>query len=179
MKFPVQSCAAARTAAQLRRCASPAKSMRAFELKIPPPVLALGLAFLMWWSSSFVASLNVPLAYRVGIALVIGAIGTGIDVAAKIAFSRCNTTVNPVRPNAASVLVSGGLYRFTRNPMYLGRSLQLVAWAIYLCNGVAPMLVLFFVVYLTRFQILPEERALTARFGDAYITYQLQVPRWV
>ncbi|MEO5558559.1 MAG: isoprenylcysteine carboxylmethyltransferase family protein [Dokdonella sp.] len=153
--------------------------MSTLELKLPPPALALCIAFFMWWSSFFVGPINVPLAYRLGLALAIATIGTCIDVVAKLAFVRLNTSVNPLRPETASVLASGGLYRFTRNPMYFGRALQLLGWATYLCNGIALGLVLFFVAYITRFQILPEERALSVRFGKEFAAYRMHVPRWV
>src|SRR5580698_10109340 len=134
--------------------------MQTIELKVPPPVLALLLALLMWGLSSLLAPLNVSYAYRLGAALAIAAVGTAIGIAAKLSFRQAKTTVNPLTPTAATAFVTGGVYRFTRNPMYLGRSLQLLAWAVYLCNVFAFMPVFFFVLYVTRFQIRPEERAL-------------------
>lgn len=153
--------------------------MRFLELKLPPPMLALLLALLMWWTSALVASFNMPLVYRIGIAVAIAAAGTGIDIAAKLSFARAKTSVNPLRPSAATAFIRSGVYRFTRNPMYLGRSLQLLAWAVYLCNPLALMLVLVFVLCINRFQIRPEERALSARFGSEYVSYLQRVPRWV
>src|SRR5690349_21530914 len=134
--------------------------MNALELKLPPPVLAVLLAILMWWLSSLSAPLSVSLGFRLGAALAIALLGTGIGLAAKVLFKRAKTTVNPLTPIAATTFVSGGVYQFTRNPMYLGRSLQLLAWAVYLCNVLAFMPVFFFVLYISRFQIRPEERAL-------------------
>jgi protein-S-isoprenylcysteine O-methyltransferase Ste14 len=152
--------------------------MRALELKLPPPVLALLLAILMWWLSSFFAPFHLSFACRLGAALAIAAAGTGIGIAAKLSFRQARTTVNPLTPAAATAFVSSGVYRFTRNPMYLGRSLQLLAWAVYLCNAIAVMPVFFFVLYITGFQIRPEERALLSRFGDPYAAYLQRVRRW-
>ena len=152
--------------------------MHALELKLPPPVLVLLLAIIMWWLSSFSAPPGVPFTFRLGAALAIAMVGTGIDVAAKLAFVQAKTTVNPLMPTAATAFVRSGVYRFTRNPMYLGRSLQLVAWATYLCNAFDLVPVCFFVLYITRFQIRPEERALSSQFGGQYITYLQQAPRW-
>jgi protein-S-isoprenylcysteine O-methyltransferase Ste14 len=76
-------------------------------------------------------------------------------------------------------MVTTGIYRFSRNPMYVGFALVLVGWACFVANLVAMLLVLAFVVYLNRFQIEPEERVLSARFGDEYRTYLRAVRRWL
>ena len=76
-------------------------------------------------------------------------------------------------------MVRHGIYRFTRNPMYLGQLLQLVAWAFWLENLLAFAVLPAYIAYLTRFQIIPEERILSARFGASYAAYQQRVRRWV
>jgi protein-S-isoprenylcysteine O-methyltransferase Ste14 len=83
------------------------------------------------------------------------------------------------QPAAASSLVTGGIYRWTRNPMYLGMALALAGWGLYLGNFGALALVGLFVMYIDRYQIDPEERALTARFGDAFAAYRRRVRRWL
>jgi protein-S-isoprenylcysteine O-methyltransferase Ste14 len=75
--------------------------------------------------------------------------------------------------------VTTGVYRFTRNPMYLGFLLALIAWGIFLGNIVSALMPLLFVAYMNRFQISPEERALRARFGAPYVAYQSSVRRWL
>jgi protein-S-isoprenylcysteine O-methyltransferase Ste14 len=75
--------------------------------------------------------------------------------------------------------VSGGIYRFTRNPMYLGRLLQLAGWAVFLSNALAALLLPVYVLYINRFQVQPEERALLERFGSEYAAYQQRVRRWL
>lgn len=82
-------------------------------------------------------------------------------------------------PGGASSLVQGGIYRFTRNPMYLGFLLVLGGWAVLLANGLAFVGPLAFVAYLNRFQIGPEERALAGLFGPEYAKYRARVRRWV
>lgn len=72
-----------------------------------------------------------------------------------------------------------GPYRFTRNPMYLGMVLILLAWCLWLGNAAALLALAAFVGYITRFQIVPEERALAGRFGAAYEDYRRRVRRWV
>ena len=84
-----------------------------------------------------------------------------------------------MHPEAASAIVTVGIYRFTRNPMYLGFLLLLIAWAVFLGNIVSALMPLLFIAYMNRFQIAPEERALHARFGVPYETYLRSVRRWL
>jgi protein-S-isoprenylcysteine O-methyltransferase Ste14 len=149
------------------------------ELKVPPPALALLLALLMWLASTFVAPFDVPFRWRVGGALALALIGLGFSVTGVATFRRVRTTINPHKPTAASSLVSGGVYRITRNPMYLGLLLLLLAWAVFLSNPLAVFLVPVFVLYITRFQINPEERALSSLFGGEYAAYKARVRRWL
>lgn len=150
------------------------------ELKIPPPVVALVVAMFMWLlKRALEPMLDVPWAVRLGSALVLGLVGIGTSAAGVLHFRRAGTTIDPMRPDAASVLVSAGVYRFTRNPMYLGMLLVLLGWAVYLSSLPAMVLLPAFVLYLNRFQIAPEERALAARFGDAYEDYRRRVRRWL
>ena len=116
---------------------------------------------------------------RRAVAIVLVLVGQGIAIAGVIAFRRARTTINPVRASEASSLVSNGIYRVTRNPMYLGWAITLIAWAVYLGNAIALALVPFFVWYITRFQIKPEERILSQLFGSQFNSYSSQVRRWI
>src|SRR5664279_3386787 len=98
-------------------------------------------------------------------ALAIAAVGAAFSVGGVIAFRRAKTTVNPMKPEAASSLVSSGVYRATRNPMYVGLLLVLVAWAVFLSSFLALLGPLAFIACIGRFQITPEERVLSALFG--------------
>jgi protein-S-isoprenylcysteine O-methyltransferase Ste14 len=113
------------------------------------------------------------------ITFVLAAVGVSLDGIALVHFLRRRTTVNALKPDTASALVTGGIYRFTRNPMYLGLATLLLAWAIYLGNLAALAGVPLFILYMNRFQIAPEERALEARFGAEYIAYRTRVRRWL
>ena len=114
-----------------------------------------------------------------GIAFALAAVGVLLDGIALFYFLRSRTTINPLKPASASALVTGGIYRFTRNPMYLGLATLLFAWAIYLGNLAALAGMPLFILYMNRFQIAPEERALEARFGADYVAYRTRVRRWV
>jgi len=102
-----------------------------------------------------------------------------IGLPAVLGFRRAKTTVNPLKPDAASALVVRGVYRWTRNPMYLAMLLLLIAWVCIVSNWAALAMLPLFVAYLNRFQIGPEERALQARFGAEFESYRRQVRRWL
>jgi protein-S-isoprenylcysteine O-methyltransferase Ste14 len=149
------------------------------ELKIPPPVVALAFGVFMWVASSLAAPVAVPFDYRAGAAAVLASLGVLIDFVAIITFWRARTTVNPMKPGATSALVTAGVYRFSRNPMYVGLVLFLLAWAVYLSSWLALLFVPVFVIYINRFQIQPEERVMLSRLGPEYTSYQARVRRWL
>jgi protein-S-isoprenylcysteine O-methyltransferase Ste14 len=153
--------------------------MNALELKIPPPLVALFLAILMWLAAALPGSLAIPLGLRLGVALALLCLGLSIAVSGVVAFRGARTTLNPIKASSASALVSSGIYRFTRNPMYLGLSLALFAWAVFLSNPLGLILLPVYVLYINRFQILPEERVLASLFGTAYSAYKERVHRWL
>jgi len=153
--------------------------MPALELKIPPLVVLALVAGLMWLGARAVPAADFPLPARRAIALALVTTGVGIAVAGVVAFRRVKTTVNPLSPEAASALVVSGIYRLTRNPMYLGALVVLLGWAAFLANALALILAGTFVLYLNRFQIAPEEKALAARFGPAFGDYRATVRRWL
>lgn len=153
--------------------------MSVLELKVPPPIVALILALLMWLTPAVAGLVQIPLTTRVLGAVVLACIGQGIGFAGVAAFRRAKTTVNPVKANLASSLVVQGVYRWTRNPMYVGFLLTLLGWTVFLANPFALLWVALFVLYITRFQIIPEERVLVSLFGDEYEAYRERVRRWV
>ncbi len=149
------------------------------ELKVPPPVVAVLVAFLMWGVSRITPTWVVPALPRGAIALVIAVIGVAFSVSGFIAFRHAKTTINPRTPEAASSLVSRGVYRITRNPMYVGLLLILIAWAVFLSSTWVLVGPPAFVAYIQIFQIGPEERALAARFGTDYAAYKARVRPWL
>jgi len=153
--------------------------MQALELKVPPPVVALLVAAAMWVISLATPSLDAPALVRVGAAIVIALAGMGSAIAGALAFRRAKTTTNPLKPETTSCLVTSGVYRLTRNPMYVGLAFVLFGGALFLSSWLAFLGPLVFVLYIDRFQIVPEERTLSARFGAAYSAYQANVRRWL
>lgn len=153
--------------------------MQALEHKIPPPVVALVIAAAMWALSLVMPGGEPSTSWRMIIAIMIALVGVGIDIAGAITFLRAKTTINPLKPDATSSLVTSGVHRFSRNPMYVGQALLLLAWAVWLSPALALLGLPAFVLYINRFQIAPEERALSAHFGDAYAAYRSRVRRWL
>ena len=96
-----------------------------------------------------------------------------------VSLRRARTTVNPLRPERASALVTTGVYRITRNPMYVGMALMLLAWAVLLASPAALAGPVTFIAYMNRFQIGPEEDALDTLFGPDYAAYRSRVRRWL
>jgi protein-S-isoprenylcysteine O-methyltransferase Ste14 len=153
--------------------------MRSLELKVPPVPLAAVFAAAMFGVSLVAPAATFVIPGRTGIAIGLALLGAVIALAGVVAFRANKTTVNPLNPGATSTIVSSGVYRFSRNPMYLGFLLALAAWAIYLSNALAALLLPVFVAYMNRFQIKPEERALLARFGADFSRYVATVRRWI
>jgi protein-S-isoprenylcysteine O-methyltransferase Ste14 len=153
--------------------------MKSLEVKIPPPVVAAAVALAMWGASRLAPLVQLPDALRLGTAAAIVLVGIGFSAAGVLAFRRARTTVNPTKPEQASTLVGSGVYRITRNPMYVGLAFVLVAWAVFLSSAWALLGPVAFVLYIGRFQIEPEERALAQRFGTAYAHYRASVRRWL
>ncbi|QOV92434.1 isoprenylcysteine carboxylmethyltransferase family protein [Humisphaera borealis] len=153
--------------------------MRWLELRVPPLFVWVVFAGAMFGVARLVPTptFKLPGASVYAIALVV--LGAAVALVGVVAFRRAGTTVNPITPSAAGIVVSGGIYRFTRNPMYLGFLVALAGWAIQLSNVAAALLLPAFVAYMTRFQIKPEEQALAAKFGPQFMQYRSRVRRWV
>lgn len=152
--------------------------MRSLELRIPPVALvaifAAAMGALAW---AVPAAVHVPARLVVASALVLG--GVSVALLGVVAFRRHETTVNPFTPEQSSTLVATGIYRFSRNPMYLGFLLALLGWGVFLANWAAALLPPLFVSYMSAFQIEPEERALAEKFGSTFLAYSKAVRRWI
>lgn len=153
--------------------------MKTLELKIVPDVVLIVVAVGMWSAALVVPSFNLPVVVRVIAGVIVVFSGLGVVQAAGVSFRRAGTTVDPTKPGSTFSLITSGAYRFTRNPIYLGMTLVLLGWAVFLMNPLSFALIAVFVIYITRFQIIPEERALKTLFGAEYTAYQKKVRRWL
>ena len=153
--------------------------MQALELKIPPLAVGFIIGTLMWLAKSAVPAFGFEFPGRRVLAMCISAAGVFVIAMGIVSFRRAKTTVNPMQPHTASTLVVSGIYQWTRNPMYLGFFLIMVGWAMFLSNVLAFLFLPGFVLYMNRFQIEPEERALASLFGAAFESYRTRVRRWL
>lgn len=153
--------------------------MAGLEHRIPPPAVAALVAAGMWGLDGYGPRLPIAPGSARWAAALLGVAGIAIALAGVLAFRASRTTVNPLAPERASALVTGGVYRVTRNPMYVGMALLLMAWAVSLAAALPFVGVVVFVLFITRFQIVPEERALVRLFGDEFSIYAARVRRWL
>ena len=153
--------------------------MSSLELKVPPVVQVLVVGAAMYGVSKALPALDFSLTGSSLLASGLIVIGLGAGVMGVLEFKKAQTTVNPHALNKASSLVTSGIYQYTRNPMYLGLSLGLFGWALYLSNASAFILLPVFIIYISRFQIQPEERFMRQKFGDEYRAYMIKVRRWL
>ena len=153
--------------------------MKALQLKIPPAAQFLAVAACMWLVANYVPSLQFAMPARKLLVAAFFCLGGIVAMPAIAAFRAAGTTVDPRFPDKASGLVVGGIYRYSRNPMYLGLLCLLIAWAFYLSNLLAFACIPFFVLGMNRLQIRPEEIAMEKQFGDEYRAYRKSVRRWI
>ena len=153
--------------------------MASLELRIPPVIVWLACAGVMSVLVYSLPNLSFTRAGTSALALVLLAIGVTVTIAGVTAFRSKRTTVNPLTPGASSAIVASGVYRLSRNPMYLGMLLALAGWAVFLSNLGAALILPVFVAYITQYQIKPEERALLGKFGGEYAQYTAKVRRWL
>jgi protein-S-isoprenylcysteine O-methyltransferase Ste14 len=139
--------------------------------------MALGAC--MWGAAAAAPALDFAVPGASGLALAFAAGGIAIAILGVAEFRRAATTVDPRVPERSASLVVGGVYRYSRNPMYLGMLLVLLGWACYLGSALALAFLPVFVSYMNRFQIAPEERHMRAKFGHSYAQYTARVRRWI
>ena len=145
--------------------------------KIPPPIVTLLFSALIYFSSKW--SPNIVFSGQSIISLFLMTVGFIVLLIAISAFFKFKTTINPLKPEDATSLVTTGIFRLSRNPMYLGLLLLIIS--LWVKTGAVSgfILVPSFIAYLNNFQILPEERAINALFSGEYEVYCQQVRRWL
>ena len=153
--------------------------MTALENRLPPPVAALAVALAMLVTAWSTPALALPAAVRFGGAALLFAFAGVMGAGAVRSFARAKTTINPVNIERASSLVTTGVYGVSRNPMYVALTSLLLALAVGLANGWTFAGPALFALFITRFQIVPEERTMQAKFGAAYAAYRGRVRRWL
>jgi protein-S-isoprenylcysteine O-methyltransferase Ste14 len=145
----------------------------------PPPVVAALIGGVMWAVDRQFIATRFESTWLTPIAVVLLVAGLLLALAAVVSFITAKTTINPLRPSRASSLITTGVFGFSRNPIYLADLLILAALAVWLGNIINLLFLFVFVWILQRFQIAPEERALTKLFGERYAAYCSKVRRWL
>lgn len=153
--------------------------MKSLELKVPPALVFAVFMAAMWLLSKLLPGVKLSSTVRYLSLLFFLCTGAVFGLWGVISFWKNNTTIHPDEPERSTALVTTGLYKITRNPMYVGLVFLLVGWAFYLANIFSFLLIVGFVLYITRFQIKPEERALERLFGQEYLAYKNEVRRWL
>ena len=153
--------------------------MKYIQLKIPPPAYMFLFAGVMWLLDKQLPLLSVLESSWNNIGWVIMALSLIPAAGAFRLFNHFKTTANPFQPEKASELVTSGIFRFTRNPMYLSLFLLLTGWAVYLGSLMVFLLPFLFILVITTQQIKYEEQALEKLFGDDYLAYKKRVRRWM
>ncbi len=153
--------------------------MHSLKLKIPPIIVVLIIGLLMYSLNFLSLSLSLKLPYTGLLTITILICACAFILAGGYYFKKAKTTVNPMQPNQTSSLVDSGIYNYSRNPMYVGFYLFLLAWAVFLNNAFALLLSFGFILYMNHFQIKPEEQALESLFAQDYLTYKQKVRRWL
>jgi len=147
------------------------------KTQIPPPIIAIAFIVILYISSVLMDRFIFE--GQSVFALFIFILGLGCVLFASTQFRRINTTVNPLDPGSASHLVVDGIFKFTRNPMYIGLCAAILAFGIYVGTWFVFILLPLFVVSINYLQIVPEEIALQKLFGDEYVSYCNSVRRWI
>ncbi len=146
------------------------------ETKIPPPIVTLIFIFLINLSNKLVEPFSFE--YQVPLGVIIIFCGLSVLISSARVFKKLETTINPMQPSQASKLAIIGPFKYTRNPMYLGMSIMLIGFGIIFGAKLTVCLVVLFVLYITFFQIMPEERAMQEKFTD-WEDYSSKVRRWL
>lgn len=146
---------------------------------VPPPIIGLLFGLAMWGLARGAPDYAGAFPGQLWAAALIAGAGLAIDLVSIGAFFKRKTTVNPLTPAKTNALVIDGLYRFSRNPMYLGLLMILAGWALYLGNILNVALLGLFVWAINELQIKPEEKALREKFGADYDAYCKRVRRWI
>ena len=147
------------------------------KTKIPPPIVALICIFINYLSTYLINPIKFPNIEIIGGLILL--LGVVTAVLATLLFKKEKTTVNPMNPEETTTLVTNGIFSITRNPMYLGLFLSISSTILFFGSWFGIIILMFFVWYINKFQIIPEEEAMEKLFGNNYSEYRQKVRRWI
>ena len=146
-------------------------------IKIPPPLIVLVLIVSIYFSSKKIDLINIPLQLEISIFIL--SAGILIFVNPVLQFIKSKTTVNPIQFEEVNILVTSGIFKYSRNPMYLGILMIVLSTSIFYLNIYSILTPLLFILWINKFQIKREEEFLIEKFGDEYLSYKKKTRRWI
>ena len=147
------------------------------KTKIAPPIIALICIVINYLSTYLINPIKFPNIEIIGGLILL--LGVVTAVLATLLFKKDKTTVNPRDPEKTTTLVTNGIFSITRNPMYLGLFLSISSTVLFFGSWFGIIILIFFLWYITKFQIIPEEEAMEKLFGNKYDEYRQNVRRWI
>ena len=145
--------------------------------KIPPPIVTLFFGLCIYFSHEYFQEFNLE--FLTTLSYISYIAGLSILVWAVRLFKKQNTTVNPIKIENASSLVVSGVFKYSRNPMYLGMLMIIISTSIFYLNIYSILTPFLFVFWINKFQIKREEIFLTEKFGKEYLSYKNKTRRWL
>lgn len=146
-------------------------------IKIPPPLIVLVLIISIYFSSKKIDLINIPLQLEISIFIL--SAGILVFVNPVLQFIKSKTTVNPIQFEEVNKLVTSGIFKYSRNPMYLGMLMIVLSTSIFYLNVYSILTPLLFILWINKFQIKREEEFLIEKFGDEYLSYKKKTRRWI
>ena len=146
-------------------------------IKIPPPLIVLVLIVSIYFSSKKIDLINIPMQLEISIFIL--SAGILIFINPVLQFVKSKTTVNPIQFEEVNKLVTSGIFKYSRNPMYLGMLMIVLSTSIFYLNVYSILTPLLFILWINKFQIKREEEFLIEKFGDEYLSYKKKTRRWI
>ena len=147
------------------------------KTKIPPPIIALMCIAINYLSTHFINPFKFPNIEIIGVFILLAGLVTAF--LGYLLFKKYKTTVNPINPEETTILVTTGIFSITRNPMYLGLFFVICSTVLFFSSWFGIIILIFFVWYINKFQIIPEEETMKKKFGNKYNEYKKNVRRWI
>ena len=146
-------------------------------IKIPPPLIVLTLISSIYFSSKKIDLINIP--FQLEISFFILSLGIFVFINPVLKFIKSKTTINPIQFEETNRLVTSGIFKYSRNPMYLGMLMIIISTSIFYLNIYSILTPFLFVFWINKFQIKREEIFLTEKFGKEYLSYKNKTRRWL
>ncbi len=147
------------------------------KTKVPPPVVALAFGLLINYTKDEFPTIHIGMEKILGSVLIIS--GLIVIASAIVLFKKNKTTVTPLNPSRSTKLITGGIYKYSRNPMYLGLLMIVISTTIFYLNIFSITTPIIFYFWINKFQIKREEIFLTEKFGKEYLLYKTKTRRWI